>query len=169
MATTNDTRGRAGAPGDTQVDYYKLLNVPYTATFQEITRAYREAMKRAHPDSQRPERRAAAEELAKQLNVAFATLSKAETRRAYDQTIKAAAVQDQIMSRYFGGQPPGQTADPLGEALRRQKTADERREQRRADRSAVISVLAVFGAVAFIVITLLVLWAAVSALFGLVG
>src|SRR4051794_11287176 len=47
---------------------YKLLGVSPSATGDEITRAYRSAMKRVHPDAQQPERRVAAEERAKQLN-----------------------------------------------------------------------------------------------------
>ena len=46
----------AGTDPD-QEDHYSLLGVPFTATHAEITRAYRQAMKRAHPDRQLPERR----------------------------------------------------------------------------------------------------------------
>lgn len=148
-------------------DYYKLLGVPYTATFQEITRAYREAMKRAHPDRHRPERRAAAEERAKQLNRAFTTLSKAESRRAYDAEIKATAIQDQIMSRYVGGfAVPGETNDPFGRSLKRTRTEAERADQKRADRSAKASILFVFAGITLFVITLLVLTTVVEALFN---
>lgn len=139
-------------------DYYKLLGVPYSATFQEITRAYREAMKRAHPDRHRPERRAAAEERAKQLNRAFTTLSRAESRRAYDAEIKATAVQDQIMSRYVGGfVVPGEATDPFGESLRRTQTKAERADQKRTDRSATVSIFLVFAGIAVALIAMLLL------------
>ncbi|MGH2618890.1 MAG: J domain-containing protein, partial [Thermomicrobiales bacterium] len=64
----------AGADPDEE-DHYSLLGVPFTATHAEITRAYRRAIKRAHPDRQRPERREAAEEFARRLNAAYTMLS----------------------------------------------------------------------------------------------
>jgi DnaJ-class molecular chaperone len=140
-----------------------MLGVPYSATSAEITRAYRGKMKRAHPDRQRPERRAAAEEIAKGLNLAFTVLSNAESREQYDQTLKATAVQDQIMQRYssgFGGADG--SVDPLGEALRRERTPAERAETRHADRSATASVLLAFGGVAIFAIVILLAWALLS-------
>lgn len=163
MVTANQSRG-AGAAAP-EIDYYKLLGVPPTATFKEITHAYREAMKRSHPDRQRPEQRAAAEERAKLLNRAFTTLSKAETRRAYDQTIKAEAVQDQIMNRYFGGfAVPNRESDPFGDRFRREQTQAEKADQRRTDRSAMVTVFAVFAAGALFLIVLLFLASAGGAL-----
>ena len=140
------------------VDYYKLLDVPYTATFQEITRAYRQAMKRAHPDRHRPDKRAAAEERSKQINAAYQILSQADSRRAYDETLKTSAVQDQNMSRYAGGfGPPGSATDPYAQGLRRHATAAERAERRQSDRSALLSIFLVFAAVTLFVILTLVL------------
>ncbi len=147
-------------------DYYQLLGVPYSASRSDITRAYREAMKRVHPDRQQPAERAAAEEHAKLLNRAFSTLSRAESRRAYDTTIKAQAVQDQIMSQYFGGFGMPGSGDPFGDRLRRQPTAAERRDQQRNDRNAMASVVIVFAGGTFAVIALLILWAALTALVG---
>lgn len=161
--TANQSRG-AGAAAP-KSDYYKLLGVPHTATFKEITRAYREAMKRAHPDRHRPDSRAAAEERAKLLNLAFTTLSKADTRRAYDQTIKAEAVQEELMSRYVGGfVVPNRQGDPFGDRLRRERTSAEKADQRRTDRSAMLSIFAVFAAVALFVIALLLVFTVAGAL-----
>jgi curved DNA-binding protein CbpA len=132
--------------------------VPYTASAKEITRAYREAMKRVHPDRSRPERRTAAEEHAKLLNLAYATLSKPERRRSYDETIKVRAIQDQLMGRYFGGVagPGMEMGGEFGQALRRELTHAERRERSDAGRSATaIIVLAFVGLAAAIVVTLL--------------
>jgi DnaJ-class molecular chaperone len=166
LVTSRQSRQLSGTAVE-DGDYYKLLGVPYSATFKEITRAYREAMKRTHPDRQSPEQRAAAEERAKQLNRAFTTLSKAETRRAYDAEIKASAIQDQIMSRYAGGLGmPGAGGDLNGESLRRTRTREERADQLRADRSAIASMLIVFAGITLFVIALLVLWTLVGALFG---
>lgn len=123
-------------------------------------------MKGAHPDRHRPEGRAAAEERAKLLNLAFTTLSKADSRRLYDTEIKAAAVQDQIMNRYVGGfSTSGANADPFGESLRRERSRTERAEARHADRSATATIFLTFGGIALLVILLLVAWAALSALF----
>ena len=60
-------------------------------------------MKRVHPDRQRPERRAASEDLARRLNAAYTTLSDPIKRQAYDRTIRQQVIQDQIMRRYVGG------------------------------------------------------------------
>jgi DnaJ-class molecular chaperone len=154
--TANATRRITG-----ESDYYALLGVPYSATVHEINRAYREAMKRVHPDRQQPEARAAAEERAKELNRAFTTLSRAESRRAYDAEIKIAVVQDEIMNRYVGGFAPTDGAygasDPFAESIRRSVSRAELNDQRRADRSATFNLLFVFTVVAGFVVLLLVL------------
>jgi DnaJ-class molecular chaperone len=161
--TTRQSKPPSGSDGG---DYYKLLGVPYTATFQEITRAYREAMKRAHPDRHRPERRASAEELAKQLNRAYTTLSKVETRRAYDAQIKTSAIQEQIMGRYVSGNPTSANVhDPFAESLRRSQSKAELAEKRRADRSATASILFVFAGIAVLVIGFLLLTTIVNSAF----
>lgn len=163
------TLGPPAPPADPDAEtYYQVLGVPYTATRAEITRAYRAAMKRIHPDRQRTERRAAAEEAAKQLNRAYATLSKPLQRQAYDRTIRAQLVQDQLMNRYVGGfyVPEANGTDPLAGQMRRQWTAAERRERTRADRSALVSIVVVFGGITLAVVVLLLLWAATRALLG---
>jgi DnaJ-class molecular chaperone len=139
-------------------NYYELLGVRYSATSTEITRAYREAMKRFHPDRVRPEHRQAAENICKDFNRAYATLSDPVERIAYDRTIRQQEMQDQIMRRYAAGFPgPASGADQHATALRRDITAAERRDHRRSERSAMISLLAVFvivtvGAIGLILI-----------------
>lgn len=141
-----------------------------TATSADITRAYRAAMKRVHPDRQRSDRRAAAEEYAKALNHAYATLSKPLARQAYDRSIRERTIQDELMNRYVGGfyVPQATDQDPLqrDEPLRRDRTEAERREQIRADRSALLGIILVFGGVTLGVVVLLVLWAIASAILG---
>lgn len=169
MTTTRSRQRISNQPSgvtDEVVDYYKVLGVPYGATGAEITRAYRGAMKRIHPDRQRPELRAAAEERAKLLNRAFTTLSQPERRRAYDTTLKAQVVQDQLMGRYVGGFDTRGGAPLRDDRLRRPPTRAERRDQRRSDRIAAATLLIVCGAVALVVVGILVLWAALSAIVG---
>ena len=161
--------GPSAAPADPDADtHYDLLGVPYTATGAEITRAYRAAMKRIHPDRQLPDRRAAAEEHAKRLNRAYSTLSKPIHRQAYDRTIRAQVLQDHLMGRYVGGfhVPQAGGPDPLARHLRRERTPAERREQVRADRSALVSIVVVFGGITLALVALLLLWAAADALVG---
>jgi DnaJ-class molecular chaperone len=168
---------RAGAAGgaarrDPDADnFYQLLGVPYTAGAAEITRAYRAAMKRVHPDRQQgAARRAAAEEQAKALNRAYATLSKPPKRQAYDRTIRAQVLQDQLMNRYVGGFGPSPaTAQATnGRHLRRPPTAAERRARARADRNALLSLVVVFGGVTLAVVALILLWSLAGSLLGAV-
>lgn len=105
-------------------------------------------MKRGHPDRVRPERRAAAEDLARRLNHAYAILSKPASRRSYDQTIRVQGVQEQIMGRYvggFAGPGLGGAHDPFAEDLRRPTSEFERRDRARAGRSATITMMATFA------------------------
>ena len=94
--------GRSAAPSPDET-HYQLLGIHYGAKPAEITRAYRDAMKRNHPDRVHAERRAASEELAKRLNHAYAVLSKPASRKAYDESIRVQGIQEQIMGRYIGG------------------------------------------------------------------
>jgi curved DNA-binding protein CbpA len=148
----------AGADPD-QVDHYSLLGVPFTATHAEITRAYRRAMKRAHPDRQHPERRLASEELARRLNAAYSILSDPLKRQAYDRTIRQQVIQDQIMRRYVGGFQTFDESPGPARAHHRQRepTAAERRERADADRQASTTLVVVaVGVTALILVSLLI-------------
>ena len=147
--------------------FYEVLGVPFGASQAEIAKAYRAAMKRAHPDQHREERRAAAEERAKRLNQAYATLASPEKRRAYDQTIRQQTIQDQVMRQYVPGSfHAGWMADAEARdaALRRERTAAERAEARKADRSALVSLLLVFGGLTVALIFALLLFGVVESL-----
>jgi DnaJ-class molecular chaperone len=147
----------AGADPD-QEDHYSLLGVPFTATHAEITRAYRRAMKRAHPDRQLPERRLASEDLARRLNAAYMILADPIKRQAYDRTIRQQVIQDQIMRRYVGGfQTFDESPGPARAHNRRQPTAAERRQRTDADRQASMTLVVVaVGVTALILASLLV-------------
>lgn len=150
---------------DATANYYKLLGVRYGATSREISRAYREAMKRNHPDAVAPSQRDHAEELAKRLNLAMRTLTKPEERLIYDQSIRAELVREGIMSQYFGGMGlPGDSSNRFGEALRRQPTEYEKRERVQSDRGATVSMLLIFAGATALVVCSVVVWAFVSAL-----
>ena len=143
-------------------NYYELLGVAFSATTADIQRAYRAAMKQAHPDRQHSARRARAEEHARLLNRAYATLSKPDARRRYDQSIRAQEVQDQIMRRYVaGGGPQMQRSDTAH--LRHTMTPAQRREQARANRNALISLLSAFAVLTAVVLGLVLLYAAAEA------
>lgn len=167
MADADRQTGAPGAPPSAQPDFYQVLGVPYDAPRAAIVRAYRDAIKAIHPDRQRPSRRAAAEEQAKALNVAYTTLANPIKRQAYDRTIRARIVQDQLMGRYVGGFYPaaGNAADPFGERFRREPTAGERREQAAADRGALVTLVVVFGGLTLALLAALLLVAVAGALF----
>lgn len=122
-------------------------------------------MKRTHPDTVPPALRNEAEEHAKLLNLAMRTLTKSGDRQRYDSTLRKDLVQDQIMSQYFGGMGmPGGRDDRFGEALRREQTEQEKNERKLTDRSAILSVLLIFGGATALVVCSLIAWALVSAL-----
>jgi curved DNA-binding protein CbpA len=152
-----DVAPNGAAPHPDHEDHYTLLGVPYGATHAEITRAWRRAMKRAHPDRHRPDARAAAEELARRLNAAYAVLSDPLQRRAYDRTIQQQAIQDQIMRRYVGGfQTFDETPGPARAHLRREPTAAERRERLAADRQASLTLVIVAVGLTALILAVLV-------------
>ena len=160
----------ANAPTQTETgpDHYQLLGVPPGATAREITRAYREAMKRTHPDRVGPAFRAKAEERAKELNAAYRVLANPAKRRDYDATIKQRTLQDQLMARYAGGfgtpGSGGAAQDIHGASLRREESPFQKKERRRSDRDALVSILVVFGGATALVVALLVVAALVQAL-----
>ena len=155
------------APDSSGETLYQLLSVPRTASSVEITKAYRLAMKRFHPDRVRPEHRSGAEELSKDLNRAYKTLSNPAARLAYDQSIRKADLQGQIMGRYTGefGGPRAAHQDPHAARLKRDITEAERRDHRRSERSAVVSLFSIFLVVALGGIGLVLVGGLVSFLF----
>jgi len=64
-------------------DYYDFMGLDKKATGEEIKRAYREKIRRWHPDAN-PNRRVWAEEMSKTLNEAYSILGDSKKRMAYD-------------------------------------------------------------------------------------
>lgn len=139
--------------------HYALLGVPITATRQQITEAYKRAMKKWHPDAvpdwQRPE----AEELSRAFNAAYAVLADPRRRTEYDREIRSSAIQAQIMNRYVGG-----LGDQLAaaKAPRRTMTAWERAEQQHDTRRAHLQLMLAFALLVVVLIIGVVIWGALG-------
>lgn len=135
---------------DPSINYYQILDVPFGASKEEITRAYRQLMRLTHPDNfQEPRARAKAEERAKTINAAYTVLSRPEVRAEYDKAIRATAVSDALMQRYTGntpGRPSPARAQP------KPPSPHVVRAQRRAYNAAVRQLLLVTAAFVLIVI-----------------
>lgn len=69
----------------TKRDYYEILGVKKTASVEEIKRAYRQLAMQHHPDRVPAEQKKAAEERFKEISEAYAVLTDAQKRAAYDQ------------------------------------------------------------------------------------
>ncbi len=70
-------------------DYYQILEVPRTASAEDIKKAFRKLARKHHPDVNPGNK--AAEERFKQLNTAFEVLSDPKKRKLYDEFGKDAA------------------------------------------------------------------------------
>ncbi len=64
-------------------DYYQILEVPRTASADDIKKAFRKLARKHHPDVNPGNK--AAEERFKQLNTAFEVLSDPQKRKLYDE------------------------------------------------------------------------------------
>ncbi|MDD5641638.1 MAG: DnaJ domain-containing protein, partial [Syntrophales bacterium] len=105
-------------------DYYKVLGVKREASADEIKKAYRKLAQKYHPDKVKGDKRQAEEQF-KKISEAYAVLSNAEKRKAYDEVgsqvfhsqysqedifkgfdfseIFDVGISDNIFSRLFGG------------------------------------------------------------------
>jgi len=91
---------------DPTVNYYEVLDVPFHATREEVTRAYRRLIRHCHPDRfLDADDRRTAEERAKLLNAAYTVLARPELRREYDQFLRQRALADLLFQRYTGNVP----------------------------------------------------------------
>lgn len=68
-------------------NYYQLLQVDPQASFEVIEKAYKTLCLKYHPDLQSPAKKAEAEEILKQLNIAYQVLKNPQARAAYDRQL----------------------------------------------------------------------------------
>lgn len=170
--TTTDRARRSDTTG-ALTDYYQVLGVRRDATVAEIGRAYREQMKAHHPDRHAAGHRAAAEDAAREINAAFATLSRPDRRRRYDLRLSEASGGIDLMSRYVnsGFSPEGisRMKAAADQPFRRPPQPWEIREQRRANRASYVSVGIAFGLLLLAFVAVLLLYAVLNAIVGLVA
>jgi curved DNA-binding protein CbpA len=147
---------------DASVNYYQVLNVPFGASREEVTRAYRQLMRLTHPDQFRdPDERGKAEERAKLLNAAYAVLSKPDARQAYDAVAKQTILSDTLLQRYTGSAPGRPT--PL-QATPRPPSARVVQARRAAYSAAVRQLLVVTAGFVLLVIVIALVLALLSTL-----
>ncbi len=151
-------------------DHYGLLGVRFDATPVEITRAYRRAMKLNHPDRHQGPGQAVAERRAQRINAAYATLSRADSRRVYDQTQRARVAGDALMGRYVNaGFTPDdiQRAKAAAQPYRRRMTPAEEADLRRAHVASYVGLGIAFGGFLAAIVLILVLLGLMSAVLRL--
>ncbi len=171
-AATNERDGGPGPDVAEDADHYGVLGVRYDATAVEITRAYRRAMKINHPDRHPGPGNDVAERRARRINAAYATLSRIDRRRAYDQTLRARIASDAVMGRYVnGGFTPEDIRRAKAEATRshrRPLSPAEERDLRRATMATYVSLGIAFGGLLAGIVIVLVLLGLVAAVLRLV-
>ena len=132
----------AGRQFDPGVNYYAVLDVAIDASRDEITRTYRALMRITHPDNfVDPLERQKAEARAKEINAAYAVLSRPDIRREYDQVMRRQLMADLIMQRYSGNAPYGSSQF---ERAARQPSPQVMRIQRQASSRAIRQLLLTF-------------------------
>jgi len=76
-----DAEFRKAAKNSTLPDYYKILDLPRSATQEEIKKKYRELAKKLHPDRSKDEQ---TKEKMAEINKAYEILSDNERKEKYD-------------------------------------------------------------------------------------
>lgn len=101
-----------------QRDLYDVLQVPKTATTEEIRRQYKKLALKYHPDKNTDANRAHAEKMFKEVSKAYEVLSNEAARRQYDLECSAgascASFEQQQQRRGRGSMPPDPFASHFG-------------------------------------------------------
>lgn len=115
---------------DPTIDYYAVLQVKPSASREEITRSYRRLMQRTHPDRfSEPDEQRSAEERAKDLNAAYAVLSRPELRKDYDRAARDGLAARTMRSRYATPRSMNRERRPT---YTQQRSTTRQRSSRRA-------------------------------------
>lgn len=154
---------------DPSIDYYAILEIARTATAAEITRSYRRLMRSSHPDRfSDPDEQRRAEERAKDLNAAYAVLSRPALRREYDRATSTRVAAATVRARYS---TPRSTSRRRAPTYTQQRASAPRTPspaapaQRTSFAQATRQILGTFLAVAIgIMLVVLILAAAVGGL-----
>ena len=83
-------------------DHYAVLELPRSATPDEVKRRYRALMRKAHPDANAGD--AKATRAAARINLAYETLGDTSKRRAYDERTGGAAKRSRKVYEHWAGQ-----------------------------------------------------------------
>ena len=81
-------------------NYYRILEVNRQATAAEIKKAFRKLAKRYHPDKN-PGREEFAEQMFRQICIAYETLCNSQQRLKYDMTLDALDEEQQVQASYL--------------------------------------------------------------------
>jgi curved DNA-binding protein CbpA len=147
---------------DPTVNYYAVLDVPIDAGREEIIRTYRALMRLTHPDNfTDPHERAKAEARTKDINAAYAVLSRPELRQEYDQVMRRQLMAELIMQRYSGARPQGSRQF---ERVVRPPSPQVVRAQREATNGAIFRLLLTFAGAAAVIAAFVLIFAVVSSL-----
>lgn len=154
---------------DPSIDYYAILEIARTASAAEITRSYRRLMRHSHPDRfTDPVEQHRAEERAKDLNAAYAVLSRPALRREYDQATRGRVTTATMCARYATPRSTNPRRAPTYTQQRssvRRPPAPSVPAQKTSFAQATRQILGTFLAVAIgIMLTILVIAAAVEGL-----
>lgn len=90
-------------------NYYDILQVNRNASPEIIEKAYKTLAKKYHPDLQTEENKKQAEEILKEINEAYDTLSNAEKKQVYDASLNEEEKQKQSINpiNESANTPPG--------------------------------------------------------------
>lgn len=96
-------------------DYYEILGVGKSASFEDLKKAYRELALRHHPDRVPVEQKKDAEEKFKEISEAYAVLTDPQKRALYDQQGHAGIDQKYAYEDIFRGADFGSAFQDMGD------------------------------------------------------